>query len=561
MLKRKGDSMRKFITGCALFLTMIASCTVLFAEEIPYKVVCDYANNAVKITGNIDSECEYITLQILKDGYTFSQYDANGNQSYILWRGQAETENGSYLFKVGYPEDMEGKGYEARLVTDKKYEKTVINSLMLVNKTEYVEAVDKLNELASGSDYGAFKEFVETEGCKVGFDLTLLSKLSGDNKLKAYYEYVGENHLDADKNKQNSKTFNTFVLMEGLAQRKISNINNYIENTVLTDLAIYEDYKVYASTKNEQEYLTSKMQGIDMDSVEELEANLKSAILLEEIYNASGYGDVRDIMRAYGSVAGISGTASDAVYKKMTGKDYENISALTKDYEKLCEDSKNSGGSSGGGGGSGGSSSKGDVKVQIEAGIITSDGSTVSKKNASFEDIDGIDWATEAILALADKGILNGKSEGYFYPNDNITREEFAKIMVIALGYENEKASLNNFADVKTNDWFADYVNIAYEKNILKGIGDGKFGTGMPITRQDMCVMINNAFSARGKALESAELSFSDAYMIAPYAYDAVSALYGAGIINGVSETEINPMGNASRAQAAKIVYGMIKQF
>jgi hypothetical protein len=49
--------------------------------------------------------------------------------------------------------------------------------------------------------------------------------------------------------------------------------------------------------------------------------------------------------------------------------------------------------------------------------------------------------------------------------------------------------------------------------------------------------------------------------MIAPYAYDAVASLYEAGIINGVSETEINPIGNASRAQAAKIVYGMLKLF
>ena len=42
------------------------------------------------------------------------------------------------------------------------------------------------------------------------------------------------------------------------------------------------------------------------------------------------------------------------------------------------------------------------------------------------------------------------------------------------------------------------------------------------------------------------------------YALDAVAALYKMGIVNGVSETEFAPLDGATRAQAAKIVYGVL---
>ena len=55
-----------------------------------------------------------------------------------------------------------------------------------------------------------------------------------------------------------------------------------------------------------------------------------------------------------------------------------------------------------------------------------------------------------------------------------------------------------------------------------------------------------------------AEPTFDDMGQISDYALDAVAALYKMGIVNGVSETEFAPLDGATRAQAAKIVYGVL---
>ncbi|MEE1049636.1 MAG: S-layer homology domain-containing protein, partial [Clostridia bacterium] len=127
-------------------------------------------------------------------------------------------------------------------------------------------------------------------------------------------------------------------------------------------------------------------------------------------------------------------------------------------------------------------------------------------------------------------------------------------------GYTDTEYSENVFSDVDAEDWFCDFVNIAYEKKLIKGIGDGLFGTGQFITRQDMCVMLCNALRSKGVAVSDSEIAFADKDEIADYAKSAVSALYEMGIVNGVSETEFEPLGNATRAQAAKVVYGALKQ-
>ena len=73
-----------------------------------------------------------------------------------------------------------------------------------------------------------------------------------------------------------------------------------------------------------------------------------------------------------------------------------------------------------------------------------------------------------------------------------------------------------------------------------------------------MCIMIYNALKMRGSAGAAAELGFADTENISGYAREAVSALYGMGVVNGVSETAFEPKANATRAQAAKIIYAVL---
>ena len=89
---------------------------------------------------------------------------------------------------------------------------------------------------------------------------------------------------------------------------------------------------------------------------------------------------------------------------------------------------------------------------------------------------------------MTEKGIVSGDDTGKFNPNDNITREQFLKMLVEAAGIETDEAE-NTFADVK-DAWYKPYVLKAKNFGIVNGISDTEFGIGSNITRQDMAVMI-----------------------------------------------------------------------
>lgn len=234
--------------------------------------------------------------------------------------------------------------------------------------------------------------------------------------------------------------------------------------------------------------------------------------------------------------------------------------------------SNNQSGGSGGGGGGSSSKSSSTYSLPMNTGSTTS-ANTQPSSNAGnynpnanteqegFTDIDNVAWAQEAINALADKGIISGRSEHIFDPDANITRAEFATIIVKAFGFEDADATVDEFADVTENDWYYSFVAAAYNNGIISGYDNGTFGSSDNITRQDMAVIIYRAANAAGVELNEVNegKTFGDDAEIASYASEAVYALVKAGVINGMTDTEFAPTANATRAQAAKMTYELIK--
>lgn len=264
------------------------------------------------------------------------------------------------------------------------------------------------------------------------------------------------------------------------------------------------------------------------------------------------------LLSEYKSEIGITKSITFNATSSINGEDFDTIDDLADEYNSYKSNSS-SGSGGGGGGGAGGKtttgSSLGATTVELPSGQVLED--VTESIDVIYHDIEGYKWATTAIVALTDLGIVNGKGDRMFAPEDNVLREEFAKILVGALG---EKPSDNNvFADVKTDEWYCGWVNRAAELGICEGIGDGAFGVGSNITREDMCKMIVGALKYKGYSGAPAELSFADAGNISDYAVEAVGILYGMGAVNGVSETEFAPKDFANRAQAAKIVYSVLE--
>ena len=197
------------------------------------------------------------------------------------------------------------------------------------------------------------------------------------------------------------------------------------------------------------------------------------------------------------------------------------------------------GGSLGGGGGAGGSSKPAKPETPKSA----------------FTDIDNVEWAKESINALAEKGILNGKGDNKFAPNDGVTREEFVKIIAVAFDLKADKDV--NFADVSEDRWSKDFIKAAASNGIVNGDGENFNPTDI-ITRQDMAVIIYRVFEKLGAEVKGEAISFNDSSDIADYAQEAVEALSGAGIINGMGDGTFAPRATVTRAQSAKVVYSLL---
>ncbi len=174
-----------------------------------------------------------------------------------------------------------------------------------------------------------------------------------------------------------------------------------------------------------------------------------------------------------------------------------------------------------------------------------------------FTDVSG--WSEEFIYYLAKKGIINGKEDGIFAPEDNITRAEFVAIIARSVGVGKDQIAKAEYSDVTVADWFAPYVTWAKEKGIVSGYEDGSFAPNKEITREELCTMIVRTLTAYNLAPEKAELSFADANTTSDWAKESIASLAKLGIVSGKGDNQFAPLDNATRAESAKIITGMYK--
>ncbi len=175
----------------------------------------------------------------------------------------------------------------------------------------------------------------------------------------------------------------------------------------------------------------------------------------------------------------------------------------------------------------------------------------------SFTDIASVPWASNAIVALADRGMLKGKTATEFYPNDILKREELATIILRIFPMAAEGQKSIPFKDLEFNAYYYDSVSMLYHLGITKGVSSTEFGIGKPVTRQDLVTMLYNVLNYRKHTLVSQRemVEFGDNALISSYATKAVTAFYTAGIIDGVGGNNFAPAQPATRAEAAKIIY------
>ena len=115
----------------------------------------------------------------------------------------------------------------------------------------------------------------------------------------------------------------------------------------------------------------------------------------------------------------------------------------------------------------------------------------VWRQTNSFHDVSSQHWFNNSISTLANAGILMGYPDGNFRPNQEITRAEFAALVVRVMGFGHVSGS-NTFTDV-AGHWAANYIGAAYAMGWIQGFGDGTFRPDQFITRAQVAALVNRA--------------------------------------------------------------------
>lgn len=167
------------------------------------------------------------------------------------------------------------------------------------------------------------------------------------------------------------------------------------------------------------------------------------------------------------------------------------------------------GGAGGGAGGAGAVASGEDAQTTDPASSKGAEHNTVFNLEQKFADASLISsWAYEAIKRATQKGFITG-SNGRFKPKSNITRAEFTKILVSVLELDVKTEKTIDFTDVAQGDWFYPYINAAYKAGIISGYNQ-QFKPNDNITREQMAAIIVRALDIK-RAKSSAIIKDIDA--------------------------------------------------
>ena len=196
------------------------------------------------------------------------------------------------------------------------------------------------------------------------------------------------------------------------------------------------------------------------------------------------------------------------------------------------------------------------ITVTSEDGATTNVYTLTATTAAQFSDVNTGDWFYQNVMDAVAAGIVSGRGDGTFGPNDRITRRDFA-IMVSKLlldGEDAPEATTTPFSDVAANDYGLNAIAYCAENGIISGF-DGEFRPGDNITRQEAASVMKNALELTGTTSEL----FADDAAIATWAKANVYACKAAGVFNGDDHNNFNPTSTLTRAEAASIMVNAMK--
>ncbi|MCG7408675.1 S-layer homology domain-containing protein [Paenibacillus sp. ACRRX] len=175
-------------------------------------------------------------------------------------------------------------------------------------------------------------------------------------------------------------------------------------------------------------------------------------------------------------------------------------------------------------------------------------------------------WAQTEVNDLGSRLVVTGTADNRFEPKRDITRAEFAAIVVKGLGLMNGGTGQDSFKDVASTAWYYDAVSIASEYQLIQGYADGTFRSNDKISREEAIVILMRAMELMKPDMKMTDnepqlhlKAFKDGVDVSKWAQESVAASIQNGVVKGNGE-RIGAKENMTRAEVAAVVRRMLQQ-
>lgn len=556
--------MKKRMLSLLLALLMLAWVPALGATV-------DYTtqDSLITVTGTTDTGLsgEEVTLVILKSGKTLAdlkQSTSANVKDVVQYIGQSTTgAGGSFTFLITVDDHFDS-GLVAASAGGRGFDATVPFEIIYTSSEDVQNIFKAFQDAQKASGNTAMDQFIKDYEKILGFATGEYPAVS--QAVCSYLKTVSVSEANAVK--EIAAAYNGAMLKEMISKAdsaaKLTAALDAYDRSNSFDRTDFDALIAKGGGADIVKAVSGKSYSTPEDAVEALHV----AVFLGSSNHASNREELKALFEAYNEdyIGIAAGTGSryakvnkETFYKNLS-KQLQKTPVYTKDayvsaFNKALSDTEsgstvNPGGGSGGGGGGG----------TIETPIETPKPTVTPQPEILFDDLDSVPWAEESVLELAGRNIIAKDPGKKFRPNDNITREEYVKMLVTALGVYDASAQCS-FRDVPASAWFAPYVASAVNSGLVKGVSDTEFGAGLDITREDIAVLTYRAAQKEGITLAQGDAKpFTDAETISDYARDAVDAMAKAGIVNGYEDGSFGAKKQATRAEVAVMLDRFLKQ-
>ena len=565
--------MLKSIRAIMVLFTIIMTLAVTNVYAAP-TIEVSFDGKKFTVTGQteVKQSSQLVTIQVINPGESIENRTGS-IEDIIFYTGSVKTDNaGYYKFEFGITNGISGT--YTLMVSDKYSSMPAIAEYYCINTIELQRIINRINSSVVWTDLQSV-----FQGKNV---FTMLGINGDDFDGVQNKQFVFQKLLEAKNSAPFSdtdttllaKTFHSFIALQLINE---STSGAYVK-TVMTKYNTELGYVAAGSDLEDsftdlfdtaiQDEVYSRMYGKQLQTLADLKSLFETNVILSGVEKLR-WQDLQKLLtdnseilpgidlNGYSSLDNKSWVLTEV--KKLT---YDSIADLVEGFNQLVEEAEDKptdtgdrdSGSSSGGSKSGGSKTSFDFGG-IQVSQIPQE---QNSSKTAFSDLSNVSWAKDAIEELAIKGIIAGKAKGVFAPDDLIKREEFLKILVSAIN-KYDTTAVADFKDVSNSDWSNHYIGSAQKVGLINGEGDGQFGYGKPITRQDMTVMLFKAVTIAGLDVQkNSTIQFADKETISEYAKEAIGTLSGLKVVNGMQDNNFAPKENLTRAQAAKAIHNLL---